>query len=407
MAVYAYRAIDPTSVKVKGTIAADTPRQARDQLRQRGLVIEQVAPATGRQPSPARSEGVPRVGSGGSRSGVQLTSFLRELSTLLGVGIPLLESLDTLADQYRGGFEAAVLELREQVAGGAGLAEAMRRRPDIFDELCASITEVGESAGALDQSLAQVADFREKWQQLRGRITTALLYPGIVLLMGLGVMIFLMTYVTPNLLGMLLESGRPLPTTTAMVKAVSDFLIGWWWALLALALAATLAVRMILATDGGGLAWHRFQLRLPGVGELIRKQLIVRIALVVSTLMRNGVEFIQAIQIAQRTTPNRVLREALKRCEQAVYAGQDIGPALEEPGAFPRPVVQVFAVGQHSGRLEPMLERLAMDYDRQVQVAAQRLTAVLEPILIVLLAVMIGLIAFATIIPILEAGDVL
>jgi general secretion pathway protein F len=205
----------------------------------------------------------------------------------------------------------------------------------------------------------------------------------------------------------LLEAGRPLPLSTRIVKGGSDLLLAWWWLLLLSAGGLGLAVTMLLRTERGSMFWHRLQLRIPIVGELIRKQAIVRIAIVTATLLRSGIVFVKAIQIAQRSCRNKVLKDALHRCEQAVSSGRDIAVALEATGAFPPMVVQIFATGQQSGRLEEMLERLAKDYDQQVALASQRLAAVLEPLLILFLVLVVGLIAFATVLPILEAGNVL
>lgn len=401
MAVFTYKALaDQTSET--GTIIADTARAARDQLRARGLIIEHVhesSPQSGRSPRASRRF-FRRITSGG------VTTILRELSTLLAVGVPLLEALDTIAGQFKGGTRAMVLGLRDDVSQGRTLAAAMRACGS-FDDLAVAMTEVGENTGTLDQTLNQIADFRERAQQLKGKIGTALLYPMILSISGVGVTVFLMSYVVPNLLAMLIDSGRQLPTSTIIVKAASDTLLGYWWAVLTGLLLVVLAIRLYLGTHGGRLRWHRLQLHLPGVGSLLRKQATVRLSLIIAALMRAGVEFVDAIRIARRSTKNLVLAEALDNCETAVIAGQDLGPALDEAGAFPPAVVQVFAVGQHSGRLEEMLERLALDYDKQVQTAANRLTAILEPILIILLATVIGFIAFATIMPILEAGNVL
>jgi type II secretory pathway component PulF len=184
-------------------------------------------------------------------------------------------------------------------------------------------------------------------------------------------------------------------------------LVGWWWAILLAIAGLAAAISAVLRTDRGRMRWHRMQLRIPLVGELIRKQAIARTAMVMSTLLGSGVVFVRALQIAQRTVRNRVLREALVACEQAVYAGRDIADALEATRAFPPLVVHVFAVGQASGRLEEMLAGLAADYDSMVDVTLSRLTTLLEPITMILLAIAVGFIAFATILPILEAGNVL
>jgi type II secretory pathway component PulF len=190
------------------------------------------------------------------------------------------------------------------------------------------------------------------------------------------------------------------------VKHASDFLVHRWWILLIAFVAVVAGIRVLLRTPRGRYAWHRAQLRIPVLGDLIRKQAIVRLSVVLSTLLRSGLVFVQSLQIARRTTTNLILAGALQRCEEAVQTGRDIGQALQDTGAFPPVMVRMFAVGQQSGRLEEMLDRLAADYDRQVNTAAQRLTALLEPLLILILVLLGGFIGVATILPLLEAADV-
>lgn len=404
MAVYAYSATGADGQQVapiRGTITADSPRQARDQLRARGLTIREVVEQKPVQPQSILQQY--RM----SRQKGNVTGLLQEMATLLTAGIPLLEALDTISRQHGGSFQKCILMLREQVASGNGLAEAMASQPILFDELCRNIVEVGENAGTLDVALARLVEFRRKTAGLKNRVTTALLYPCIVLTMGLGVSLFLMTYVVPNLLGVLLDSGKELPFATVVIKGMSDFLRAWWWALLGGGVVTAGGIAAILRTEPGRERWHRLQLRIPLLGDLIRKQAIARMSMVMATLLRSDVMFVRAVRIAQRTVNNLVLRNALVECENAVYAGRDIAAALEHTRAFPPLVIQVFAVGQASGRLEEMLENLAADYDTQVDIASGRFTALLEPILMVLLAISVGFIAFATILPILEAGDVL
>lgn len=401
MAVFAFKALDANLSTVRGTIVADTPRQARESLRARGLTIQAIADERS-----ALGWGTWRW-RWGSRPTSSVVSWVRELATLLAVGVPLLEAIDTIAKQYRGSFHNVLLMLRDRVASGASLAEAMRDHPAVFDALCLHLVEVGENAGTLESSLDRLAEFKERSLHLKNRVASALMYPAFVLVIGVLVSVFLMTFVVPNLLSALLEAGREPPLATRVVKAISDFLLNWWWLLLAAAGALALAVRAALLNEQGRTAWHRLQLRIPVLGDMLRKQAVSRIALVVATLIRSGVVFDKAVRIAASTTPNRVFRDALRRCETAVVAGKDIAEALEETGAFPAPAVRVFAAGQQTGRLDEMLDRLATDYDRQVATASQRLTTFLEPVLIVLLAVIVGWVAFATIMPILEAGDVL
>jgi general secretion pathway protein F len=401
MAVYTYVATGTGLAPLQGTIAADSPRQARDRLRSQGLSIQDLV-----EQAPGRRETfLGRYLT--ARHVDKVTGLLQEMSTLLAAGIPLLESLDTITRQHTGRFRQSILMLRDHVSSGGSLAEAMNLQPALFDGLCVNIVEVGENAGTLEVALLRLVEFRRRSARLKNRVLSALLYPCIVLAVGVAVSLFLMTYVVPNLLGVLVDSGKPLPTTTVVVKGLSDFLIGWWWLLLGAVVAGGAGLGALLRTDRGGMAWHRLQLRIPLVGDLIRKQAIARMAMVMAILLKSGIVFVQAVEIAQRTVRNRVLREALEACQEAVLAGRDIAVALERTHAFPPLVIQVFAVGQASGRLETMLENLAADYDTHVDIASSRLAALLEPLMMILLAIVVGFIAFATIMPILEAGHVM
>ena len=214
-----------------------------------------------------------------------------------------------------------------------------------------------------------------------------------------------MTFVVPKILEPLMDQGLPLPWPTRIVKGASDFLLVWWWALLIGAGCVAIGFTAMIRSRAGRRRWHQFLLRIPLLGELMRKQAIVHICVVLATLLRSGIVFVRALQIAQRTTGNLVLRDALRRCELAVLAGGDIGDALEQTAAVPPLVVQIFSLGQQSGRMEEMLDRLAGDYEKQVASAAQRFTAVLEPLLIVVLALFVLFIVMATVLPILEAGN--
>src|SRR5665213_1422775 len=368
MPVFAYKAVAANASSVSGLIVADTPRDARDSLRAKGLTVEQVSPRKSDNANGVR--GILRRG--GRGDAIRVNGFIRELSTLLGVGMPLVEAIDTIQSQHHGRFAAALLTLRDRIAAGASLADAMRVQPDVFDELCVQIAQVGEDAGTLDTALERVAEFKERSAAFRNRIGTVLIYPAVVVTMAIGVSVLLMTVVVPNLLDSLQGAGRALPLPTRIVKFASDFLVHRWWLLVLVCAAIVVAVRLFLRTPRGRWIWHREQLRIPIMGDPIRKQAIVRMCVVLSTLLRSGLVFVRAIQIARKTTTNLVLADALERCEAAVQNGRDIGESLAETGAFPPVVVRIFSVGQQSGRLEDMLDRLAADYDRQVTTASQR-----------------------------------
>jgi len=401
MAVFAYKAVDPDQAAAGGTIIADSPRQARDTLRGRGLtVVDLRIMDEGRELTfTERRQGRKARG--------EVVAFIRELATLLAAGIPLLESLGTLVRQHRGRFKAVLQQVHDQISAGSSLAEAMGQRPAYFDELVTSIVRVGENTGTLETTLAKLAGFKEKALRLQGRVTTALIYPGIVCMIGLAVMIFLMTYVIPNILGTLQESGRPLPALTQVVKGVSDLLLAWWWAVLIVAAGLAILARALVAVPRVRIFLHRLVLRLPVIGDLVSKENTSRMAVVMAALLRSGMHFDEAIRITRQTLRNETFRQALADYEQAVIAGRDIAQPLEASGVFSPLVVQMLAVGQQSGELENLLEQLAEAYDHEVASATQRLTAALEPLLIVTLALAVGLVALATLLPILEASNVL
>lgn len=398
MAVYQYKALDLNASTLAGTVIADTARQARDVLRDQGLAVSEIRPVEEAKRKRLRRRG---------RDRQEVAAFTRRLATLLRAGITLMSALETLAEQHHRRFKPVIQDLIDQVAAGVSLAEAMRRRPEWFDDLCVSIVEVGENTGSLETALRRLAEYQEKAVRLRGRLTTALLYPAIVSVVGLCVTVFLMTYVVPNLLNTLRQAGKDLPLITRIVKGVSDLLVGYWWAILVGLAGLVALVRSVLAGARGKRVADRLVLRIPLIGDLIRKENTSRIAVVLATLLRSGLPFVEAVSITRRTIRSSVFRDAMERYQEAVTAGSDVSGPLKTSGVFSPMVVQMLAVGQQSGELEELLEQLSETYDQEVATATHRLTVVLEPALIVCLAVMLGFIILATILPILEASNVL
>jgi general secretion pathway protein F len=403
MAVFAYRALNDQAAAVEGTIAADTARAARDALRLRGLIVESVT-TTGVGKDNASIRFPLR---GRQRYGAKRVAMVRELSTLLAAGIPLLESIDSLVLQQTGGFKQSMMVLRDRIAAGGSLADAMREQPTVFDPLSVHMVEVGENSGTLDAVLDQLANFSERYLQLKDRVTNALFYPVVVFSLSCGVGLFLMTVVVPMLLDNLLDAGKPIPLPTRILKTMSDFVRGHGFSIIGVSILAVIAIVAALRTTAGKRLWHRTILRLPLIGGMARKQEIARMALIVGTLLKSGVVLVESLAIAARAMKNVVLRDSLAAAQSAIQSGSEIGEALDSTGQFPPTVIQIFTVGQQSGTLEEMLQRLADNYDRQVTTLSLRLATLLEPVLIVGLAVFVGFILFATVLPILEAGNVL
>jgi type II secretory pathway component PulF len=266
---------------------------------------------------------------------------------------------------------------------------------------------VGENSGTLDSVLEQLAEFKRKQLSLRDSVTTALVYPLFLICFGTAAALFLMTSVLPPLLDNLQETLDVLPWPTRVARSISDALLSYGWLIAIVAAVVVVIVMTLLRTDKGKEFWHRTLLRIPLIGPMAIKQGVARIAMIIGTLSRSGVELTRAVELAERSTGNVIFKKALRQCGERIAAGEEVADALRQSGAFPPLAVRVFSVGQESGKLDEMLFRLADDYDAQVATASARLTALLEPVLILVLAAIVGFLLLATILPILEAGNVM
>lgn len=411
MAVFAYKAIDALGRAATGTLTADTPADGRRLLRDRGLRIARFSPALAASDRTGNAWNTlaQRLRAGAaSRRADRVADSARELALLLRSGVPLADALDVLIRQHpRGGWQTVLRDVRERVTGGAALADALAAHPLWFDGFMLAAVRVGQRAGTLESALTQLAAFLKERSTLRQRVSAVLVYPMILLVLGIGVTLFLMTHVLPQLLTVITASGQPLPRATAWLKAASDLLVARWPLLAALALALIVAVAAVLRTAPGRRALHGASLRVPLVGGLLRKTLVARFAQQMAMLLGTGIPFVEALRLVRGGTRHAVLAEELSVIEQRVEAGADIAPALAGSRVFPPVVVQLVAVGQNAGELPAMLGELRTAYETEVNLALGKFTAALEPLLIVLLAGMIGFIIFATVLPILQATEVM
>ncbi len=400
MPVFAFKALDQQLTASTGQLAADSPYQAREELRRRGLTVEELTQLSAKRDwfqfwhRPQRYE-------------AKLIPALRELATLLSASIPLSDALHTVAKQRAGQLGTAFSMLHDRVTGGCGLAEAMREQPYLFDQLTVQMVEVGENSGSLDEVLDQWSDFREKYAQFKDRVVNILAYPAFVLVTSIVVVVFLMGFVIPMLLDNLLDAGGEIPWPTQILKFASDMIRSHGIAMAGVVAVALAAAIYGLSTRRGKRAWHALALKLPLLGTIVRKQEIARASLIIATLMDSGLVFLESLAIAAKATRNEILKDAFAHIHSRVQNGADIGEAMAECQVFPEMVIQICAVGQQTGKLESMLMRLSSDYDRQVSTLATRLSSILEPALIVVLAVFIGFVLYATMLPILEAGNVM
>jgi type II secretory pathway component PulF len=397
MPVFTYTASDLADQLSTGTLTADTPAQGRETLRERGLRILAFQPAVMRSARvgfriPLRPRRQDRI-----------AEIARYLSMLLRAGVPLAETLEVVARQGDRRMAALLKEVRERVVGGSSFADALGEHREWFDAMFVSAVRMGELSGHLEEALCDLAEHLRAQQTLRTQLTTALTYPLILVCVGIGVVLFLMSYVVPQLLTVLAAGGRPLPASTMLLKRFSDLLVGYWPMLLILGVVLKSIVGVVLRDPRVRRAGERLQLRLPLLGALRQKSLVAQFAQQMNLLLRTGVPFVEAVRCVQAQTKHLLLAEELTAMARAVESGSDIAPTMSSSRIFPPVVAHLVAVGQNSGELTAMLSELKTRYETEVRLAMGKFTAALEPLLIVLLAAGVGFVVFACLMPILEA----
>jgi len=402
MPIFEYKGMDAAGKAASGILNADTPHEARSKLRRDGVYVTDV---TMIKASDKRGIEIALPKFMRGRVG-DLALVTRQLATLLGAGIPLTESMTALIEQAQNReMEKVLRDVREKVTQGASLGEALEAHPRVFTPLYVNMVKAGEAAGNLDGVLTRIADYLQKEAMLKGKISSALAYPAIMLTIGVAVVAVLMTFVVPKISQILTEAGRELPMITRILIGVSTAFREYWWAMALGIVAAYFVVRMIMRTEKGGLAFDRALLKTPIFGELFRKAGISRFSVTLSTLLGSGVTVMDGLRIVKDIVNNRVLADTLEQVHERILEGTDISTPLKKSGVFPPVVGYMVAVGEQSGRLESMLEKISETYDQEIESATQKMTSILEPLLIVFLAVIVGGIVMAILLPILDINS--
>ena len=328
------------------------------------------------------------------------------LGTLLGAGVTLPEALAALADQVESPrFKGVISDIREAVNGGSSLADALQKHGDIFPPLYINMVRAGETSGALETVLARLAEFLEKQLELRGRITSAMVYPAVMAVLGAAIVTLLMVMVVPKITGMFEDMNTELPWNTKLLIVASDILSGYWY-LVAIAIGGMIyGFRRWRATKKGTAIWDRFVLKLPTVGDLARKVAVARFARTLATMLASGVQLLQALDIVRSLLGNVVLEGVVQDARDNIREGEGIAPALRRSGEFPPLVTHMIAVGERSGQLEQMLNDVANAYDRETSTAITRMTALLEPLMIVLMGGAVGFVVFSVMQPIMMLNE--
>lgn len=417
MPIYEYKAFAVGGAVQSGIIDADTERDARSKLRTKNLLVSKLVQTRGgrrvrRSTKPkgvlARLAAQRGKTSPGPRENEIIGSMTRQLATLLGSGIALVESMTAIVDQAENRkMETMFREVREKIQQGHSLADALELHPGWFSELYVNMVRAGQASGNLDIVLARIADYMQTQRALRRKITGALMYPVMMLSLGFLVVTVLMTKVVPEITAMLLDQGKALPASTQLLVSVSTFFQDFWWAIfLGIGALSFVVERIYNRHPKGRLAIDKTLLRVPVLGTLLLKAAVGRFTRTLSTLLQSGVNVIQGLEITEKVVGNRVIADATKHIRTRVLEGTDISTPLKNSKVFPTVVGYMVAVGEQSGELEEMLDRIASAYDEEIDVVTERLTSLMEPIMIVFLAVIVGYIVYAIIQPILQIGQI-
>jgi general secretion pathway protein F len=407
MPVYQYKGLTAGNRKTRGVVDADSPRAARLKLRSGGIFATELLEGRARG---AGSEILSRFKLPDIRrvSGLDLALFTSQLATLIGAGIPIVESLAALTEQVENArLKAVIGRLRETVNHGSSLADAMAEYPEVFSELYRSMVHAGESAGALELVLIRLADYVQGQMELRNKIISAMIYPIIMIGMSMAVMGVLMVKVIPTIAGLLQDLDQPLPTPTRIVIAFSDFFTVWWLPIVLSLTAGFLVVNRLIQTEGGRMVWDRMRLRLPVLGRVTRYISISRFSSTLATLLSGGLNIVHALEIARQVSANAVIGEAIQEAKDAITRGATIAGPLRQSGQFPPMVIHMVSVGEASGELDTMLGKVADTYDDLVQNALNRFTALMGPALLIIVAGVVVMVILSTLLPLMNLTSAL
>lgn len=410
MPVYAYKGVNQSGKPTKGTISAEGLRAARVQMRAGGVFLTEI-----NETQLGKNDGVGLTTSGkGLHFEINLPTRIppmeiamstRQLATLVGAGVPLVESLSALVEQTEHrALKGVFSQVRDRVNEGGSLADALQSTGR-FDNLYISMVRAGEASGALDAVLARVADYLEDQVRLNSRVMSILTYPLFMLVFAGLVVGVMVTFVLPQITELLLSQNLDLPWYTSAVIGFSDLLRGYWWLLLFIGVGLAMLYRAVWRTEGGRSFLDRFWLGFPVIGRVIRFLAIARFTRTLGSLLASSVDIVQALNIAKHVANNSVFEKAADAARDGVLGGAPLATPLRQSGEFPPLVTTMVEVGERSGDLEGMLIKVADTYEEQVETSISRLTSLLEPILILVMVGIVGIIIMAVLMPMLQLTE--
>src|SRR5437899_141071 len=393
MAVFTYSGRG-TGGTMTGEIEAPDRTSAVCELRKRAILVTKIQERSGGK-SPSKA--------GGKVKDKEMAIFTRQFSTMIDAGLPLVQCLNILSEQSEStNLRDVTGRVARSVEQGSTLAEALRRNPRTFDDLFVNLVEVGETGGILDTVFQRLAAYIEKAAALKRKVKSAMIYPASIIGVAGLVVVFMLTFVIPTFTKMFKDLGADLPLPTQVVVWLSEFVRTYILLIIAAVFGCVFALRAYYRTEKGQATIDALLLKVPVMGTLIRKVAVARFTRTLGTLVSSGVPILEGLRITARTAGNKVVEKAVLQCRAAVTAGKTLAEPLKASGVFPPMVIQMISVGEQTGALDAMLSKIADFYDDEVDVAVSSMTALLEPIMIVVLGVLIGGLVVAMYLPIFK-----
>ncbi len=407
MPIYDYKALNGQAKTVSGIVDADSRLGARQKLQGQGLfpvTIEESRDATA-LPAGRRLTGLNPLA---KIRPAEIGMMTRQLATLMEAGFPLVSALEAVITQTESArFKTVLAQLREKVVEGQSLAEALQAYPSIFSPVYINMIRAGEASGTLELVMERLADISEKQEAMKSRIRAAMTYPILMLLLGSAILFFLMTHVVPNITGIFVEMQRTLPAPTRILIQVSQFLQRYLVVILLALPALVIAFRQLVKTDKGRRMLDQALFKLPVVSSILKKLSAARFAQMLGSLIENGIPLLGAMQVVRGITGNRLFGEAIDKAAEDVSKGLGLARSLRGIELMPPLAVQMIEVGEQSGELEKMLAKVADFYERQLENQLLGLTALMEPLMIVVMGLIIGFIVLSICLPIFEMNQLI
>ncbi len=405
MPVYEYKALDKNGKSHKGIVNADSSAAARKKLRSSGNYPIYINKSSSKKEKAERGKSFSlslfnRIGS------KEIHIFTRQLATLLGAKIPLVSALASLVSQTENpALKKIIAQIKESVNEGNTLTNAMSEHPRIFSNIYVNMIRAGEASGSLDIVMERLADFGEKQEALRGKLSTALIYPCIMALICVGVLFILITYIIPNITQVFVEMNKALPLPTQIMIGLSDFFKEHWIVVVIGIVVAIILLKFFIQTDFGQRFWDNFLLKIPVVGNVLQKIILARFASTLGSLLESGVGLITSMEIVKTIVNNISVAEVIDEAIIQVREGKTMTVSLSNSPWFPPMFVQMVSVGEQAGNLEKMLKKVADAYEREVESAVTGMTALIEPVMIVFMGVVVGAIIISILLPIFEMNQ--